>query len=224
MLFLLILIVLGMLLAPVLQRQFQRRWGLTFWEADWFAFGIVFFVSSFLPKLGVPFVHPRTGESLIENSLIAEFVLLSGICYLLGIVLVLRRRTKNIVSVPDNHTTNDSSSMEGCKNRLRVISDYGQAERIVTEEPTEEDIRSLMNSLDWNEFHQVVIDRGNGDWMEVGGSLDPGIGLSAMFSEGNRQSVIVEPLKDVGDMNSILLMYLASDGDWKRKWEWECPV
>jgi hypothetical protein len=74
--------------------------------------------------------------------------------------------------------------------RLRVLSNYGETERAVTDQATAETVESTMSSLDWQGFHQVVLERPNGDWMEVGGSLDPSDGLSVMYEENGSQFVI----------------------------------
>lgn len=103
---------------------------------------------------------------------------------------------------------------------LRVISDYGSVERIVTPNATAEAISELMASLDWYGFHQVVLTRPNGDWLEVGGSLDPTDGLSVMFEEDGEQHVIEEPPASVEGMTSFLLGYLSGGDEWKAGGQW----
>ena len=105
--------------------------------------------------------------------------------------------------------------------RLRVISDYGEIERIVAEEATPEIVKNTMRSLDLQGFHQVVLDRPNGDWMEVGGSLDPGDGLSVMYEENGKQFVIKVPPTGIDEMTAMLLGYMSSTDDWKKGAEWE---
>ena len=66
--------------------------------------------------------------------------------------------------------------------KLRVISNYGTEERTVSESATREQIIRTIDYLDWSGFHQVVLEKPNGDWLDVGGSLEPSDGLSIMAS------------------------------------------
>lgn len=101
------------------------------------------------------------------------------------------------------------------KMRLRILSDYGARERVVSEDATPEIIESTMNSLDWEGFHQVVLERSKGDSLEVGGSLNPEDGLSALREENGTQKVISDPPTSVGEMTAILLSYLSQGDKWK---------
>ena len=105
--------------------------------------------------------------------------------------------------------------------RLRVLSNYGETERVVTDQATAEAVESTMSSLDWQGFHQVVLERPNGDWMEVGGSLDPSDGLSVMYEENGRQFVIKVPPTTVGEMTAMLTGYLSNTEEWKAGAEWD---
>lgn len=105
--------------------------------------------------------------------------------------------------------------------KLRVISDFGSAERVVTDEATAEAVVKTMAGLDWSGFHQVVLERPNGDWLEVGGSLDPDDGLSVMFEEAGQQFVIREPPATVDAMTAFLLGYLSGTSEWQENAEWE---
>ena len=40
--------------------------------------------------------------------------------------------------------------------KLRVISDFGAIEQVVTDAATAEIVRETMASLDWKGFHQVI--------------------------------------------------------------------
>jgi hypothetical protein len=121
-------------------------------------------------------------------------------------------------------------AMNGCQKaieeeteimKLRVISDYGRTERLVADEATPEIVVSTMHSLDWRGFHQVVLERSNSDWMEVGGSLDPSDGLSVMYEENGKQSVIRVAPTTVEDMTTMLLGYLSGTEDWKKSAKWD---
>ena len=104
--------------------------------------------------------------------------------------------------------------------KLVVMSDYGKTERQVSSQATEQEVLQTMQSLDWSGFHQVVLHRPNGDWLEVGGSMDPLDGLSVMFEEGGKQLVIKEPPSTPEEMTQFLLGYLSCGDDWKKLGRW----
>ncbi|MDP7288280.1 MAG: hypothetical protein QGH94_09845, partial [Phycisphaerae bacterium] len=93
--------------------------------------------------------------------------------------------------------------------------------KVIAEDTTPEIVRDTMLSLDWLGFHQVVLERLNGDWLEVGGSLDPNDGLSVAYGENGKESVIKVPPSTVDEMITILLSYLANSEDWKTDAEWD---
>lgn len=117
---------------------------------------------------------------------------------------------------PDDHANlQGNTSM-----KLEVISDYGSKTTVVSDEATSNIVNDTMRSLDWNRFHQVVLTQGNGDWIEVGGSLDPSDGLSVMYQENNKQVVIKSPPTSVDEMTAFLVSYVARSDDWKNENEW----
>jgi hypothetical protein len=114
-----------------------------------------------------------------------------------------------------------STALGGKANmKLEVISHYGAETMVVSGEATADIVKDTMRSLDWNGFHQVVLTKRNGDWMEVGGSLDPSDGLSVMYQENNEQVVIKSPPASVDEMTDFLLSYLGEMDDWKSNNEW----
>ncbi len=56
--------------------------------------------------------------------------------------------------------------------RLAVISEYGARTTGLFDRDTPELIKGTMASLDWQRFQQALLSNANGDWIEVGGSLD----------------------------------------------------
>ena len=104
--------------------------------------------------------------------------------------------------------------------KLRVLSNYGENEQVVTEDATPEIIQKTVHSLNWQEFHQVLLERSSGDWMEVGGSLNPEDGFSVMYEENGRQLVIKTPPTRIDEMTEMLLAYLSGSEDWKRGADW----
>ncbi|MDW3196917.1 MAG: hypothetical protein R8G66_31360 [Cytophagales bacterium] len=98
--------------------------------------------------------------------------------------------------------------------QLRVISNYGAYEMLVSDSVSLEQVRSKMVDLDWNSFHQVVLEQENGDWIEVGGNLLDD-GLSAMYQEAGRQYEIRQTPKSVDQLTEILLSYLRGDNKFR---------
>ncbi len=104
--------------------------------------------------------------------------------------------------------------------KLYHIENYGAKTHGISKNASIEDIESLMQELDWQGFHQVVLEKNNGDWLEVGGSLNPEDGLSVMFEENGKQLVIKTPPQTVVEMMDFLTMYLSGSQDWKNKAVW----
>ena len=104
--------------------------------------------------------------------------------------------------------------------KLRVISNYGTEERTVSENATREQIIHTIDYLDWSGFHQVVLEKPNGDWLDVGGSLDPSDGLSIMYEESGNQHVVTEAPELPEELKHALLGYLAESDDWKQAYGW----
>lgn len=104
--------------------------------------------------------------------------------------------------------------------KLEIISNYGGKTTLITNQATTDIVRDTMRKLDWSGFHQVVLTKSNGDWLEVGGSLDPSDGLSVMYQENNEQVVIKSPPTSVKEMSSFLISYLSGEDDWKKNNEW----
>lgn len=98
---------------------------------------------------------------------------------------------------------------------LRVLSDYGARERLVSASATEQDIKTLMTGLDWDAFHQVLLVTEHGDYMEVGGSLDPNDGFSVLVQVGKRQHVINSPPATVDELTRWLIDYRHDPQRWR---------
>lgn len=68
---------------------------------------------------------------------------------------------------------------------LHLIADGLNNDRTykyVSKNPTDEDIKSLIDSLEWLEsFHQVILVLSPDVSMEIGGSMNPKDGLSAVY-------------------------------------------
>ena len=104
--------------------------------------------------------------------------------------------------------------------KLVVYSNYGSSQKTISDSADEKVVVNTMKSLDWKGFHQVVLEQENGDWLEVGGSLDPSDGLSVMFEEGGKQHVIETAPTKVEEMTEMLLGYLSGNELWKYSVRW----
>jgi hypothetical protein len=97
--------------------------------------------------------------------------------------------------------------------RLEVISNYGATTTVISDRATPELIKETMASLDWQQFHQVQLSKPNGEWLEVGGSLNPDEGLAVSWEEAGDLEVIAPA--SVTEMTSFLLAFLSGGDDWK---------
>ncbi len=103
---------------------------------------------------------------------------------------------------------------ENKKMKLTVLSNYGENEKTVSDSATIEQVKRIMQTLDWKDFHQVVLEQESSDWIEVGGNLVED-GLSAMYEESGNQFVINQPPSSVEHMTEILLSYLQGDNKYR---------
>jgi len=104
--------------------------------------------------------------------------------------------------------------------KLWTLSDYGQIENVVSNSCTLKDIEQTMAKLEWNKFHQVILEKPNGDLIEVGGSLVED-GLSVMYIEEGKEYVISTPPTTVNEMSNFLKWYLNEDLTYKTQYKFE---
>lgn len=107
---------------------------------------------------------------------------------------------------------------------IHLLSDYGSEYQFLSQEITEEKIREEINKLDWSKsFNQFVVVKHPGVSMEVGGSINPVDGLSAMYRDRHNKvdAVIATPPATVDEMAEILVAFIKSDDSWKKKYEFE---
>lgn len=105
--------------------------------------------------------------------------------------------------------------------KLRLISDYGADEHLVASEATPEVAKDTIQNLDWHRFHQVIAEKENGDWFEVGGSLHPSDGLSVTYEEGGKQSVIRVRPTGVEELVQYLVEYISGNEAWRKRAKWD---
>lgn len=107
---------------------------------------------------------------------------------------------------------------------IHVIPSFGDEPTIYSQSLSEQAVLEAIASLDWiGGFHQVVVVTSPGTSMEVGGSLNPEHGLSAVYR--NRVKGIHAVTKDapeaVADLEAILVAFLKPGDDWMRVQEFE---
>lgn len=107
---------------------------------------------------------------------------------------------------------------------LHVYSAYGERQRLVKKNPSEDVIRATIRRLDWVEgFHHVWLVTSPGVSLEVSGSLDPNYGLSSAYRDLNNSTmrVIKDPPSSVEQMEDLLVSFHVGDGRWENLNEYE---
>ena len=107
---------------------------------------------------------------------------------------------------------------------IHVIPNFGDDPTIYSPTISEDAVRSALRSVDWvNGFHQVVVVQSPGTSMEVGGSLNPDHGLSAVYRNRREQTEAVtkDAPESVDDMEAILIAFLKPGDGWTRLQEFE---
>jgi hypothetical protein len=107
---------------------------------------------------------------------------------------------------------------------IHLLTDYGSGHQLLSQELSEKKIREEIYKLEWQrKFYQLVVVTEPGISMEVGGSMNPNVGLSAMYrNRRNRiDAVIISPPSTVDEMAEILIAFLREDESWKKEYEFE---
>lgn len=99
--------------------------------------------------------------------------------------------------------------------KLTVISDYGEVERVISHDADPDLVAKTIEGLDWSGFHQVVLERGADEWLEVGGSLDPTDGLSVAYAERGVEYVSREAPDSIERLVSVARSYARRSSDWR---------
>lgn len=116
--------------------------------------------------------------------------------------------------------TDPTESMVG----IHVIPNFGNDPTEYSPEISEAAVRSALKSVDWVEgFHQVVVVLSPGTSMEVGGSLDPEHGLSAVYRNRREgiHAVTREAPETVNDLQAILLAFIEPGDGWQQVQEFD---
>jgi hypothetical protein len=101
---------------------------------------------------------------------------------------------------------------------LLVLSDFGSKEEVIKTNVSLQEIQNVMDGINWEHFHQVVLSRSDYDWIEVGGNLKED-GLACIFEKDGEQFVIDEAPTSVREITEILISYFYNDGEFQRKYE-----
>lgn len=104
--------------------------------------------------------------------------------------------------------------------KLTVIENYGSRVKEISLSANPHEIINTMNSINWKDFHQVVLAKDKNNWIEVGGNITDD-GLSVIYAEEKNQYIITDPPTTVEQMTAILLSYLAGDGRFKIEYKFE---
>jgi hypothetical protein len=103
---------------------------------------------------------------------------------------------------------------------MTVLSNYGADRSVIDREVTHELIEEVVRELDWQQFHQVILEKEDGDRLEVGGSLDPSDGLSVLYEESGKQFVIADAPGSIEELIAFLRGYLDHRATWNSGPTW----
>lgn len=98
--------------------------------------------------------------------------------------------------------------------KLTALSNYGSKTNEISTFVTIDQIKETMNSINWKDFHQVILEKNNSDYLEVSGNITDD-GLSVMYQEKGKQYFIANPPTTVAQMIIILLSYHSGDEKFK---------
>lgn len=102
---------------------------------------------------------------------------------------------------------------------IHVISNPGADPGVFSSDISPQAVRAALRSLDWvNGFHQVIVVISPGISMEVGGSLNPEHGLSAIYRNRPRgvEAVTKDAPRSISGLEAILLAFLRRDNSWQQ--------
>jgi hypothetical protein len=103
-------------------------------------------------------------------------------------------------------------------NYLLVLSGYQSEKEASYDNISVDRIHEIMNEIDWNIFHQVLIFRNDSEWIQAGGNLKED-GLSCMYEEFGEQFVIEQAPVSIDQLTEILVSYYLKDEHFKMRFE-----
>jgi hypothetical protein len=146
----------------------------------------------------------------------------SKILFQLGVVLALFVGLPLFGIRPKKSPAQVVEGPEGRKIGLHVLSDFGDTHTFVAEVPKRRIIVSTIRTLDWETgFHQIILVKEPGVSLEVGGSLNPDDGLSAVYTDEKRNvcEVTSSPPETIEDMVALLVSFLTGGGRWEQMYD-----
>lgn len=88
-----------------------------------------------------------------------------------------------LVGLQSPGSINTTTNFQNGQKNLVVFSDYGNNTDVIIENINEEQINSIMNKIDWNNYHMVYLERNAGEMIGVLGLLtDDGTTLRGLTS------------------------------------------
>jgi hypothetical protein len=144
-----------------------------------------------------------------------------GIFIILSFLLIKEKLTQISNTKPNKNTIKNAKDYTKNRSlRLIVFYNFGQDEKIVSENVTSKIIRNTMNSINWNEFHIVQLEDKNDNALHVSGSLNED-GLTSTFTKDDDHILMVKPIETVEQMIEILLDFLKGEDIWRNKYEYK---
>jgi len=133
---------------------------------------------------------------------------------------------KNFILSAGGHPTSDNMQRPEMDQAEKTIgihlySNFGSDYSVISNEISDDIIKQAIAKLDWqNGFHQVICTIEPGVLMEVGGSLNPTDGLSAMYRnyDDGVESVIAEPPETIDQMIDIIVLFSKGDDAWSKQY------
>jgi hypothetical protein len=102
---------------------------------------------------------------------------------------------------------------------IHVIPNFGDDPTIFSRDISPQAVHTALQSVDWVKgFHQVVVVVSPGISMEVGGSLNPDHGLSAVYRNRPKglEAVTKDAPESISALEAILLAFLKQDDSWQK--------
>ena len=94
--------------------------------------------------------------------------------------------------------------------KLFVTKGWTGEQELISEEPTEQDISKLLNSLDWQDFNSVQLQQDKKNFLNVSGNISPD-GLSIFFEEHGTQYVSKDAPETISQLEKTLKLYFRGD-------------
>lgn len=98
--------------------------------------------------------------------------------------------------------------------KLILTQGWTGKEKLISSSATEQEIRELLNSLDWQEFHWVQLEKDPDNWLAVSGNLAPD-GLAIIYEEDATEFISNEAPETISQLEETLILYFKGDQRFK---------